>query len=674
MRGVVFVVFVLLMAPSPSYALSSPIPPSDPLPTLSEPANGDAISSSPLIKFVLVCPGKPVESFIIANLDLCEVDLLGLMVSDGEGNLTFVVETILAPGEAIALTTDVVEFGHYMPGISAVSYTTLAKQGSFVLANHGDSLMMMASNGSMMDSFVYGDSNDLTAWSGGAFTPLPEGHAAVRRSTPGPLDSGQASDWALSVLGRQEVDSFQEEAKVRPFLYPDGALDDILETLRRAEDSIFISMYDLNEPSIINSLIEARENKVDVRVLMEGQPVGGMSTSTKRALNDLWRGGCSISLFRSNDSYKRFDYLHGKYAIIDQEYVLIGSENWVASAFKENRGWGVAVHSFDLARQFSSIFQNDSCTNWPDIGLMEAPYPVPSGGGPVSWPDVYSFKDWYSANVTLIVSPDNSLGSMLALICGARERVLIEQMQFDIGFARASGIWEGLSEVAEVGIPVRLLLDATLDDDQSGNQAASTRCNEIGETGSDMEARLVSPFHNFTVVHNKGWVVDDKVVISSVNLVRNAFEENREVGLIIRSPDLADWYAQSFWEDWTVDPIPPSIRLPWMVCNLSKGEPAFLDASACWDNSAIASIEWDLDDDGTIDQIGARCLIEPPPGAHKVRLTITDDHNNTASTVLVVNVSGGEDIGIPSWSYFASIPLVVATGTLWLARKRIKSH
>jgi hypothetical protein len=164
------------------------------------------------------------------------------------------------------------------------------------------------------------------------------------------------------------------------------------------------------------------------------------------------------------------------------------------------------------------------------------------------------------------------------------------------------------------------------------------------------------------------------VVISSINLVQNAFEKNREVGLIIRSPDLADWYAVSFWEDWMVDPIPPSIHLPWVVCNLSKGEPAFLDASACWDNSAIASIEWDLDDDGTIDQTGARCLIEPPPGAHKVRLTLTDDHNNTASTVLVVNVAGGEGGGIPSWSYFASIPLVAATGALWLVRKRIKSH
>jgi hypothetical protein len=273
-----------------------------------------------------------------------------------------------------------------------------------------------------------------------------------------------------------------------------------------------------------------------------------------------------------------------------------------------------------------------------------------------------------------MVSPDNSLGSILALIGGARERVLIEQMQFDTRYARTSGIWEGLCEAAEAGIPVRLLMDATLDDDPAGNQAASTRCNEMGEKGSNMGARLLSPYHNFTVLHNKGWVVDDKVVISSVNLVRNAFEENREVGLIISSPDIADWYARSFWEDWTVDPVPPSILLPWVTCNLSKGEPAFLDASACYDNSAIASIEWDLDDDGTIDQTGARCLIEPPPGEHKVRLIITDDHNNTASKVFLVNVAGGEGGGIPSWSYFASIPLVAATGALWLVRKRIKSH
>ncbi len=140
MRGVVFVVLVLLMAPSPSYALSSPIPPSDPLLTPTEPFKADATSSPPSIKFILVCPGKPVESFVIANLGLCEVDLLGLMVSDGEGNLTFAVETILRPGEAIALTTDAVEFSRFMPGTKAVPYSSLTKQGSFVLANHGDSL------------------------------------------------------------------------------------------------------------------------------------------------------------------------------------------------------------------------------------------------------------------------------------------------------------------------------------------------------------------------------------------------------------------------------------------------------------------------------------------------------------------------------------------------------
>ncbi len=78
MRGVVFVVLVLLMAPSPSYVLSSPISPSDSLLTPTEPFKDGAESSPSLIKFILVCPGKPVESFVIANMGSCEVDLLGM--------------------------------------------------------------------------------------------------------------------------------------------------------------------------------------------------------------------------------------------------------------------------------------------------------------------------------------------------------------------------------------------------------------------------------------------------------------------------------------------------------------------------------------------------------------------------------------------------------------------
>ena len=39
------------------------------------------------------------------------------------------------------------------------------------------------------------------------------------------------------------------------------------------------------------------------------------------------------------------------------------------------------------------------------------------------------------------------------------------------------------------------------------------------ERGLDLEARLMSDYHNLGVLHNKGVIADDKVLVSSINWV-----------------------------------------------------------------------------------------------------------------------------------------------------------
>jgi phosphatidylserine/phosphatidylglycerophosphate/cardiolipin synthase-like enzyme len=676
MRGAVVVLILLILAPSLTCALSSPN-------QCSEGGAGDAIavdgsmhveSVRGPIMIVMVCPGKPIESFALANVGAESYDLGGLWVSDGEGNLTFQGGQWLASGEMMAVCTDPIVFRALIPDVSVLPYSALIKKGSFVLANDGDSLRLYGTDGTLWDCFVYGDAVDAMGWNGPAFAPLPNGNMAVRSGSSVYRDSDQGTDWYRSVIGRTELEAYRCNAQVQPFLYPGQALGIILDRLDRAERSIDLAMYELEERAIVDALVLAERRGVETRILVEGQPVTGMSPHTKRALNDIWRGGGEIVLLRSNDSYKRYDYMHCKYAIIDQEYIIVGSENWVPNAFEGNRGWGAVLWSSAVADRLTSMFVNDSSLRFPDARMMTGPFDVGTGTDHASNYTFSNYAGWYQANLTVTVSPDNSLEIIRSLMGSGVERILIEQMQFDLGWARSSGFWDSLAEAGRNGRQVRLLLDAVLDDNPGGNRETVAKFSEMGEMGIDMEARLVSPFHDFSVVHNKGMVVDDCVLISSVNMVRGAFEENREIGVLIRSPELADWYAESFWEDWEIDPLPPVIDLPWFEYNCSEGESVFLDASNCWDNSAISSYGWDIGDDGVVDETGPRCLLQPGSGKNIVRLTIIDDHNNSASTLLVVNVSSETPSVKGDLTLYVPLLLAVAIPSLWFIRKRIKSH
>lgn len=52
-------------------------------------------------------------------------------------------------------------------------------------------------------------------------------------------------------------------------------------------------------------------------------------------------------------------------------------------------------------------------------------------------------------------------------------------------------------------------------------------------------------------MHAKGLVVDDSVLISSINWNENSPGFNREAGVIIDSPEVAEYYSSVFEQDWS---------------------------------------------------------------------------------------------------------------------------
>jgi hypothetical protein len=190
--------------------------------------------------------------------------------------------------------------------------------------------------------------------------------------------------------------------------------------------------------------------------------------------------------------------------------------------------------------------------------------------------------------------------------------------------------------------------------------------------GIPLHAKLVSNYQRFQTLHNKGMVVDDTTLVSSINWNMAALLENRECGLLMESDVVADFFAQMFESDWKDDPDPPEIRIGTTELEVMEGEPILISASNCSDASGISRIEWDLLDDGTIEQTGRLFKAELRAGDYSLRLTVFDGFNNSASELMRIHVVARITASGQEWAL-----VLIASGSIvaiWRTLVRIKRH
>src|SRR5436305_224672 len=77
---------------------------------------------------------------------------------------------------------------------------------------------------------------------------------------------------------------------------------------------------------------------VEVRVLLDGSPVGGVEEDEHRVVGGLLAAGVDVRwLAGAPDVVKRYRYHHAKYAIVDGRVAWIGSENFGNAGFPSDR-------------------------------------------------------------------------------------------------------------------------------------------------------------------------------------------------------------------------------------------------------------------------------------------------------------------------------------------------
>jgi hypothetical protein len=244
-------------------------------------------------------------------------------------------------------------------------------------------------------------------------------------------------------------------ASVTGFVLPDASSLPV-ETIRGARDRIFLAGYTFTSERVADALIAAERRGVQVRVLVDANPVGGRTEAGAAALDRLAAAGVDVAVFGGPRA--RFDYHHPKYVVVDDR-ALVTTENWKPSGVggKSSRGWGVVVDSTPVAADLASLFRADA--GWDDAvpwrrfrrgKTFEAETPAEG-----SYPARFDPSDATAADIRVLTAPGNAESALVGVIDGADDR--LDVIQPTIG-RRDGPLLRATIRAAERGVEVRVLV------------------------------------------------------------------------------------------------------------------------------------------------------------------------------------------------------------------------
>jgi phosphatidylserine/phosphatidylglycerophosphate/cardiolipin synthase-like enzyme len=332
-------------------------------------------------------------------------------------------------------------------------------------------------------------------------------------------------------------------------------------------------------------LIRARERGVNVTVLLEGGPVGGISTEEKSILWKMSGHAITVSaMLPRKGEHAPYRYDHAKYVVIDRSAVLVTSENFKYSGFPPegmtgNRGWGVYLENPKVARYFSDVFSTDA----------KSRSVVPFTGSPGNFEPEPERKymaefapgRYEGATVRPVISPDTSF-QITDLVNSAGQSIDIEQAYIKNETAYTLNPYLSAAvNASRRGVHVRVLLDSYYYniEDENDNDEMAALINRIG-TGENipLEARCADlSAQTVDKIHNKGMIVDGRyTLVSSINWNYNFPNFNREAGVIIDHSGIARYFGDVFEDDWKSSITIPETKTDYVKITVIGGVIALL--------------------------------------------------------------------------------------------------
>jgi phosphatidylserine/phosphatidylglycerophosphate/cardiolipin synthase-like enzyme len=383
---------------------------------------------------------------------------------------------------------------------------------------------------------------------------------------------------------------------------PDNNFAALIAAFDAAERSIRVRIYEMTNPKIVEGLIRAKLRGVDVVIYLEGAPVGGIADQERWLLDRAFKAGIPCYFLGStpkNPIKPRYRFDHSKYVIIDDQKVIIGSENYGRSGVPivnswGNRGWMVHIEQPEFVAQLKAVWDADLRLDkgTPVVGDIVAIDASPTDAyglpyrDPSFMPDDSIRRGRYDApadpvlveddmKLELVLSPDTSLNehsAIMGVIERADRTLFVEQNSIRRRWGKKNDDNDTEGDVpnlplqaviaaARRGVTVRVLLDSTWynvqgDEDRDNDDTALFLNDLAAQEGLDLVAKVINLEETaLEKIHTKGVIADpdDKdgeVFVGSINWTENSFKGNREVGVVVGHPDVAGYYAKLFRRDW----------------------------------------------------------------------------------------------------------------------------
>jgi cardiolipin synthase A/B len=505
------------------------------------------IGAAGAVEITEFCPdpyasGDPDEYFVLSGTG----SLAGYMVGDGEGSVRFPSGAQLYGRIYVARNAVAFEKTHgFYPDFEMYDYSPrvpdMIRSGDLRMANSRDELILYYRDTPIQQVSWPDDVRPRE----GQIHYLEDGVW-----DPRPLFIGQ-SRFAPAVF---------ESVRITAFVSPDCAYGVFSDTVSGAQSQILANVYEFTDPSMAQALTDARARGLDVRVLLEGGPVGGISRDGRIVAGTMSRGGIPVlKMTTTDDAHAKYRYNHAKYMIVDRLGVFIGSENYKPSGFPAsggggNRGWGVYCEDSGLAAYFAEVWQWDSTGG--DIVPVQTVDAVCDEPVFSAYSPAFAPLQADGARVTPVLSPDTS-HLILAMLDRAESNIAIQQAYiknettYELNPYLAAAI-----DASRRGVSVAVLLDSywfNVEGDADNDEMAAL-INRIAEQeGLPLEARLADlKAANVEKIHNKGVIVDGReVLVSSINWNQNSPNFNREAGVIVEHPEVAGYFLTVFVKDWS---------------------------------------------------------------------------------------------------------------------------
>ena len=623
-----------------------------------------------------VNPKGGCEGVSVFNYGDSAVDLSGYRLYDGYGYVTFSESLIVEPGTRATFCANVSE-GDIFAGrdhVYASGTRGVTVESKFELNNSGDCVYLLKGD-STVDAVCYGSKTieDASLWSGRSVTVPSTGF--LQRH--GGYDTDSADDWSAYVPGKTSFDFDPDRrysAEVTPFTFPESGGIPVYRALESAQSTVDISIYLISSWNVYGLLAELEGRGVEVRLLLEGDPVSPKITDFVSQIRAVYDAGAEVRLISGSDG-GRYSFLHSKYAVIDGSTVVVTSENWTkdnmngtitddaySAKNKGNRGWGAVVESPGYSEFMSYIFDNDFSTAYGDTVDFIEKYPnsKPASLTYTSPKQSGSFRT-YDTEVVPVLSGDSSYDAMRYYISHSTSRVYAQNQSLTSYYAdlgESSPVMM-MAERANAGVDCRFMLGTS--NDNADAQIALVNASTLVKA-----AKMTDPY-----LHNKGMVLDDVAWVSSINWTPTSVEKNRECGVAILSADIADYFAGFFLADferyYSYGGI--SVDISEIERSYRSGEEATFSVTVR--PVGTYTYVWDLGDGSdpihsTIPRIAAR----PADGAHVLKVTVSDDmgHEQTVSKDYSVVDEGGSSTG--PWIYLAPVIALIAGAAAVLRRHR----